>query len=297
LPSPSTAASGTSGTECESEEREYLEKLIISVGVVGGTYPPDVSPHLPLSPEEIAESAYEAHLAGAAIAHIHVRDDAGVPCHDLERYQKVIDLIGERCDMIVNLTTDLRDDDGANSLDLQPEIASFPGGTIHLGERVLWAPMSVLRSLAERFKAAGARPELEILHEGMIDNCAHLAEEGLLEEPLYFQFFLGVPGGAPATAKSLLHLVESIPPRSVWTVDGLGTASVGMVSMAIMLGGHARVGLEDTLEYRSGELAQSNAQLVRRVATLAEAFDRELASPPDARRILGLKGANTGARA
>ena len=132
----------------------------------------------------------------------------------------------------------------------------------------------------------------------MINNCVRLAGEGLLAEPLYFQFFLGVPGGAPATPKSLLHLVESIPAGSVWTVDGLGDASVGMVSMAIMLGGHARVGLEDTLEYRSGELAQSNAQLVSRVATIAEAFGRELASPADARRILSLKGASTtGARA
>ena len=105
-----------SGTESEVDKGDYVEKLIISVGVVGGTHTPDASPHLPLSPEEIAESAYEAHLAGAAVAHIHVRDDDGVPCHDLERYQKVIDLIGERCDMIVNLTTDLRDEDGAKSL-------------------------------------------------------------------------------------------------------------------------------------------------------------------------------------
>jgi 3-keto-5-aminohexanoate cleavage enzyme len=273
-----------------------VEKLIVSVGVVGGTHSPDASPHLPLSPEQIAESAYEAYLAGASIVHIHVRDDAGVPCHELERYQRVIDLISERCDLIVNLTTDLRDEDGANSLELRPELASFPGGTIHLGERVLWAPMSVLRSLAERFKAAGTRPELEILHEGMIGNCMQLAEEGLLAEPLYFQLFLGVPGGAPATPKSLLHLVESLPAGSIWTVDGLGAASVGMVSMAIMLGGNARVGLEDTLEYRSGELAVSNAQLVQRVATVAAAFDRELASPSDTRRILGLSGAARGVR-
>jgi 3-keto-5-aminohexanoate cleavage enzyme len=268
-----------------------VEKLIVSVGVTGGTHPPDASPHLPLSPEQIAESAYEAYRAGAAIVHVHVRDDAGNPCYELDRYRRVVDLLGERCDMVVNLTTDMRDPEGIRSLELEPELASFTAGTIHLGERVVWAPMSTLREVAARFLAAGTRPELEILHEGMIDNCVRLAREGLLAEPLYFQFFLGVPGGAPATPKALLHLVESIPPGSPWTVDGIGPDGPAMAALAIVLGGHARVGLEDQLEYADGQLATSNAQLVARVARLADELGRELATPADARRILGLKGA------
>ena len=125
----------------------------------------------------------------------------------------------------------------------------------------------------------------------MIGNCVLLCQGGSAHGALYFQFFLGVPGGAPATPKSLLHLVESIPAGSPWAVDGIGREGAAMAALAIVLGGHARVGLEDQLEYADGELATSNAQLVARVARLAAELGRELATPADARRILGLKGA------
>jgi 3-keto-5-aminohexanoate cleavage enzyme len=132
-----------------------------------------------------------------------------------------------------------------------------------------------------------------VFDEGMVGNCLRLRDEGLLEEPLYFQFVLGVPGGAAATAATLLHLLGRIPPGSEWSATGIGRHSVAIAMLAIVLGGHVRVGLEDSIYYRRGELATSNAQLVARVARLAEEAGRELATPAEARAILGLKGAGS----
>lgn len=271
-----------------------MEKLIISVGVTGGTHGPNASPHIPLTPEEIGESAYAAFEAGAAIAHIHVRDDQGFPCHDLERYRRVIEILASRCDMIVNLTTDLRHPDGVRSLSLRPSLASFPAGTVQLGEHAIVAPLPVLRKLAVAFRKAGTKPELEIFHEGMITNCCVLRDEALIDTPLYFQLYLGVPGLTPATPRNLLHLLLSLPTGCVWTVNGVGLANSAMAAMAVILGGHVRVGLEDQLHYRTGQLAESNAELVARVARIGNELEREIATPAEARRILGLAAVDHG---
>jgi 3-keto-5-aminohexanoate cleavage enzyme len=276
-----------------------MDPLIISVAVTGGEHGREATPHLPVTPAEIADSAYEAHVAGAAVAHLHVRDDAEQPVHDLARYAYVANRLRERCDMVVNLTTDpggeTTDEERPRSLDLEPELASFDAGTMSWGERVMNGSMPFLRNLASRMRETNTKPELEVFHDGMVSACLQLAGEGLIDAPPYFQFVLGVPGGAPATVQEILHLRSLIPPDSPWSVAGIGRHSLVTAMAAIPLGGHVRVGLEDQIYYRRGELATSNAQLVARIARLAEEFGRPLATPEDARRILGLKGAeNTG---
>jgi 3-keto-5-aminohexanoate cleavage enzyme len=147
-----------------------------------------------------------------------------------------------------------------------------------------------MRELAERTREFSVKPELEIFHEGMIQQCLQLAEEGLLDDPLYFQFLLGLDGGAPPDARSLIRLVDSLPSGSLWGVAGIGTrAGIDMVMLGMLLGGHVRVGIEDHPEYLPGRLATSNAELVDRVARLAGEYGREVATPDEARAMLGIE--------
>ncbi len=266
-----------------------MDKLIISVGINGGELTRDDTPYLPLTPEEIVESVVAAHAAGAATAHIHVRDAEGRPSNDLGIHADVIAGVRERCDVVLNLSTDVRRPGGDATLALRPEIASFPGGSTNYKDSILEAQLPNLRVLASRMREAGAKPELEIFHEGMIGQCLKLAADGLLDEPLFFQFLLGLDGGAPPDPRTLLRMVDSIPPEAVWCVCGIGTrAGVDMAMMGILLGGHVRVGIEDHIEYLPGELARTNAQLVERVVRLAGEYGREVATPDEARQILGL---------
>jgi 3-keto-5-aminohexanoate cleavage enzyme len=266
-----------------------MQKLIISVGINGGELTRAQSPHLPISPDEIVESVYGAYEAGASIAHVHARDEDGRPAHDLDLYRKIVEDVRARCGIIINLTTDARREGGFATLDLKPEIASFPGGTLNYGDGVLTATMPTLRSLAVAMRDAGSKPELEIFHDGMIGQCLTLIDEGLLDEPCFFQFILGMQHGSDADPRTLIHHVDSIPKGSPWLVCGVGNASVPMAALGIMLGGHVRVGLEDQIDYLPGELATSNAQLVARVVRLAAEFGREVASPGEAREILGIR--------
>jgi len=269
-----------------------MNALIISVGINGGELTREDTPYLPLSPAEITDSVEQAWKAGASVAHIHVRDQHGAPSTDVSIYREVVDRIRKRCDIVINLSTDMRhhDDVEFGVLQLDPELASFPGGSVNYNDGVLLATAPVLRRLASGMLASGVTPELEIFHDGMIGMCQELGEEGLLPEPAYYQFCLGLPGGAPAEPRTLLHLLEMIPNESPWSVVGLGSAGVPMAMMAIMLGGHVRVGLEDQIEYLPGELATSNAQLVARVVRIANECGRAIATPQDARRILHLTG-------
>jgi 3-keto-5-aminohexanoate cleavage enzyme len=270
------------------------EPLIISAAICGGEHTRAATPHLPQTPQEIADSAYGAYQAGAAIAHVHVWDEHGRPTQDLDLYREVYRLLGARCDMIVNVTTgpggQPPEDERLAPLALEPELASFDAGSLNFGDYVFLNSPQFLRRLAERMAQAGTKPELEIFDLGMIGNCRALAEEGLLPEPLHFQFVLGVPGGAPATAHTLLHLVDALPAGATWSATGIGRWSVRTVLLAMALGGHIRVGLEDSIYYRRGELATSNAQLVARVARIAAEAGRPLASTAETRAILGLKG-------
>jgi 3-keto-5-aminohexanoate cleavage enzyme len=271
--------------------RSQDHPLIITAAICGGVHGREANSHLPMTPEEIAASIRAARAAGAAIAHVHVWDEDGRPSPDPAYYREVYEQLD--CDIVVNLTTGPggtpTPDERLLALSLRPELASFDAGSLNFGDDVFVNDMPFLRRLAAEMREAGTRPELEIFDEGMIGNCLLLRDEGLLEEPLYFQFVLGVPGGAPARARTLLHLVESIPEESPWSVTGIGRGSVPMALHALALGGHVRVGLEDTVFFSAGRLATSNAELVERVAALARVAGREIATPDQARELLALR--------
>jgi 3-keto-5-aminohexanoate cleavage enzyme len=218
-----------------------------------------------------------------------------MPTHNLEYFDEIAQRVRGKCDMVLNFTTGgypgMDAEARMESLTLEPEVGSFDAGSMNFGPGVFLNPPDFLRELASRFLKYNVRPELECFDVGMIGNCLRLINEGLIEEPLWWQFVLGVPGGAPAEPKTLLHMVDMLPVGSQWSVIGIGRGQLPMNMLAIMLGGHVRTGLEDNIYYKRGVLAESNAQFVERLARLTREMGREVATPADARRLLGLRGA------
>ncbi len=273
-----------------------MEKVIITAAITGSRTPKEKSPYIPITPQEIADSAIDAVNAGAAIVHIHVRDlQTKLGTQDAQLYREVLDKIYSKVNPVVCLTTsgipgkNLGYEERFIPLQFKPELASFDAGSINVNDGVFLNPPDFLKQLALKMKEAGVKPELEVFDTGMIEYCKYLMNEGFLERPLHFQFVLGVRGGAAASAKTLLHMVELIPEDSTWSVIGIGKGQLPMVMMGLVLGGHVRVGLEDNIYYSKGRLAKSNAELVERVVRIAKEFGREVASPDDARNILSIK--------
>lgn len=273
-----------------------MDKLIITVGITGSRISRAQTPYIPILPEEIADSAVEAYEAGAAIVHIHVRDPkTGIGDQDHELFKQVVDSIRSRCDVVLCLTTsgipgrNLPPEQRMVPLELAPELASFDAGSINLGGYVFANPPDFLELLAQRMKEKGVKPELEIFDIGMIRTCVAMADKGLLDKPLHFQFVLGTPAGSPGTTKSLLDMLDLIPDDSTWSVIGVGRTQLPLSVIGMAMGGHVRVGLEDNIYYSRGVLAKSNAQLVERTVRIANEYGRELATPDDAREMLGLK--------
>ena len=270
------------------------DKIILSVATTGSWPTKAQNPALPVTPEEIAQAAVESWREGAAVVHVHVRDDAGKMSCDLSRFRRVKELIrGQGCDILINFSTSggvgrVGEEERFNSLTAGPELGSLDAGSMNFNERVFLNPPDFLEELAKRMSAAHVKPEIEVFDSGMIGNALALERKGLLQSPLWWQFVLGVKGGAPATARSLLHLVDSVPAGSLWSVCTVGVRQLSMNVLAIAMGGHARTGMEDNLYYRRGELARSNAQLVARLTRIARECGREPATPAEAREILGL---------
>jgi 3-keto-5-aminohexanoate cleavage enzyme len=273
-----------------------MDKLIISVATTGSWTTRAQTPHVPLTPAEIAQQAVDSWRAGAAIVHIHVRDDEGIITCDPARYAEVRERIrAAGCDLILNFSTGggagrTTDEERLAPVRLGPEIASFDAGSTNFGERVFINSPSFLTQLAAEIREHGVKPEIECFDAGMVTTALRMADEGLLERPLYFQFVLGVRGAAPATVQQLSYMVGMLPPGAPWSVCAVGRHQLPMNMAAIIMGGHARTGLEDNIYYRRGELATSNAQLVERVARLARELGREVASPDEARALLDLPG-------
>lgn len=272
-----------------------MEKLIISVGITGSRITRQQTPYIPITPEEIAQSGIEAWRAGASILHIHVRDPkTGLGTQDYALFKEVVDRIRGETDAILCLTTsgipgrNLEYRERLIPLALQPEMVSFDAGSINMRENVFLNPPDFLEMLAKETLAKGIKPELEVFEAGMVETCIRYMEKGLLKPPLHFQFVLGVIGGMSATAKSLLHLSEIIPSGSTWSVIGIGPGQLPMAMMAMTMGGHVRVGLEDNIYYSKGVLAKTNAELVERIVRISKEFGREIATPSEAMGILNL---------
>lgn len=269
-----------------------MSKLIITAAIVGAEITRNEQPNLPITPDELAAEAYRCYQAGASICHLHVRNDDGTPTQNRDRYDETIRKIRERCDIIVQVSTGgavgMSADERLQPVSLKPEMATLTCGTVNFGNDVFWNPPAHLERFATELKQYGVRPEFEIFDSGMIANALRLAKLELVEAPFHFDFVLGVPGALPASPRNLQFLVESIPEGSTWSVAGIGRNQLPMATLAIVMGGHVRVGFEDNIYYRKGELATSNAQLVERVVRIANELDRQVANPQEAREILGI---------
>jgi 3-keto-5-aminohexanoate cleavage enzyme len=288
-----------------------MEKLIITVAVTGSLTTRDQNPHIPYTPEEIAASTVEACRAGASVVHLHVRETStGKPVQDVELFRKTIRLIRRECDIVINASTGggpgMTFDERigiipalSTNRETKPEMASLNSGSINFGilsrknrEFVLDAvqlnPWSQLLRFADTMKKYGVKPESEIYEAGMVNNVKVLQEIGAIDAPLHFQFVLGVMGGMQATVENLVFLRSVVPQGSTWSLCTVGLDIFTLGPVAIAAGGHVRVGLEDTVHVAKGKLAQSNAEIVSKIAGIAREMGREIATPKEARRILHL---------
>jgi 3-keto-5-aminohexanoate cleavage enzyme len=273
-----------------------MKKLIITAAITGSRISRETTPYIPITPEEIVHSAVECRRAGASMVHIHVRDPkTGLGTQDLSLYQQVLDPIREHTDLIICVTTsgipgrNLPAEERLGPLVFGPEVASFDGGSINLGDSVFMVSPEFMKVAAKRMMEMDVKPEIEIFDVGMMVACLRMQEQGFFKEPLHFQFVLGTPWGSPATPRTLIHLQEFLPENSTWSVAGIGKGHLPMSMMALIMGGHIRVGMEDNIYYNRGQLAKTNAEFVERIVRLAQEYGRDVASPQEAREILGLK--------
>lgn len=270
-----------------------MSKVIITAALTGAEVTKDLQPALPVTPDEIAAEALLCYQAGASIVHVHARDAEGNPTQDYAVYKEIIDKIAALCPIIVQPSTGgatwHTPEQRLQPVDLCPEMATLSAGTCNFGPEVFMNTEENIEIFALKMKAKGVKPEIEVFERGMITNALKLVKKGVLEMPLHFDFVLGVPGACPGEAEDLLHMVRSIPEGCTWTVAGVGRYETPLALMAIAMGGHVRVGFEDNIYYNKGELATSNAQLVARVARIAVEAGRGVATPDEARQILGLK--------
>jgi len=266
--------------------------LIITVAAVGAELTPDQTPHLPITPEQLGETAALCRQAGASMIHVHCRQDDGRNTADPARFGAAMAAIRARSDLIVQFTTGgaigMTVAERAAPLQVRPEMATLTCGTVNFGDDIFENSFPIMRGILAEIVRCGARPELEIFDAGHLTNAKRLAAEGLLELPAHVDFVLGVPGGLDASVRNLVHLVEALPPGCTWSVAGIGRDQLPMAMVAIAMGGHVRVGLEDNIYYAKGRLAR-NDELVARVARIAGELGRPVATPGEARALLRLQ--------
>jgi 3-keto-5-aminohexanoate cleavage enzyme len=250
------------------------------------------NPALPTSPEEIAAAVAEAHQEGAAVAHIHLRDSQQRPTADLGIARRVMELIADRCGILIQMSTgvglDVPFEDREKLVELRPRMATLNPCSMSFGEGEFRNPPAGVRRLAARMRDLGVKPELEIYDTGHLQACLRLRDEGLLGEPLQFSIVLGVRGGMAATADNLVMMVRQLPAGAVWQVIAIGRANLELTAIGLALGGNARAGMEDTLHLRKGELTPGNQPLVARAAQLARDLDRAVASVAETEDLLRL---------
>lgn len=271
-----------------------MDKLIITAALCGAETTRDDNPNLPLTVEEIAQAGIQAAQAGASILHLHMRDEAGVPSQDPRLFEEAQTIIRKESDVILQFSTGgavgMALEERMGPLSLKPEMATLTTGTVNFGQEVFYNPPQYMETFAQKMKELGIKPELEIFEAGMIRNALYLLRKGWINEPLHFDLVMGVPGGIGGEVRDLLYLVESLPEGASWSVAGIGKYELPLSVMAILLGGHVRVGFEDNIFFARGVLARSNAQLVSRIKRIAQELGREVATPTQARGILKITG-------
>lgn len=270
-----------------------MEKLIITAAICGAEVTKEHNPSVPYTVEEIGNEAESAYKAGASIIHLHVREDDGTPTQDKARYKACMDEILKRCpDVIVQPSTGgsvgMTDEERLQPTELSPEMATLDCGTCNFGgDSVFTNTENTIKNFGRLMIERGVKPEIEVFDKGMVDYAIKYAKQGFIKEPMHFDFVLGVQ--MAASVRDLNFMVESIPVGSTWTVSGIGRHELPMAAVAIVMGGHVRVGFEDNIYVEKGVIAKTNGELVEKVVKIANELGREIATPNEAREILGLK--------
>jgi 3-keto-5-aminohexanoate cleavage enzyme len=273
---------------------------ILTAAIVGAETTRAENPHLPLTADELGEEAARCAQAGASVIHLHVRDDAGRASQDTERFRAAIRAIRKRTDVIIQTSTggavgmsvaERAGPLGCTGADA-PEMATLNVGTINFGDDVFMNKAADTAEMAQRIRAHGATPEVEVYDAGHLDIAMKLLKDGLIDAPLHLQFVLGVRGALSATERNLEFLVErmaELPAGCSWGVAGIGKHQLSMADLAIQWGGNARVGLEDNIYVSKGVLAEGSAPLVQQAVERCRARGRAVATVAEARQMLGLK--------
>ena len=272
-----------------------MEKLIITAAICGAEVTKEQHPAVPYTVEEIVREAKSAVDAGAAIVHLHVREDDGTPTQSKARFKECIDAIYKVCpDVILIPSTGgavgMTAEERLQPTELFPEMATLDCGTCNFGDDVFENTMPMMRDFGKRMLENNIKPEYECFEMGHLDTVLNMAKKGQVPgAPMQFNFVLGVPGCTPATVSNLCWLVNAIPAGSTWTATGIGRHAFTLAAPAIAMGGNVRVGFEDNLYLERGVLAKSNGELVAKVVRIAKELGRPIATSAEAREILGLK--------
>lgn len=287
-----------------------MSKVIVTVAVIGSRPSREQNPYIPLTPEEIADSAYDCFNEGASIVHVHVRDlKTQKRSMDTHLYARVMERLRTKCPMIINLTTGVggqlavgpdNQPDMNKSLmaspekrvehvlKLKPDFCSLDIGSLNTRTGVFINYEPVVDKMAELIKHSGVKPEVEIFDFGHIQIAQRLMKLGLIEKNAHFQLCMGTKTGVPATPKMAVTLSEALPLGCTWSIFGVGMSQFPMAAMGALLDGHVRVGFEDNLYLRKGQLAKSNAELVRQAVQIIRSLQKDVASVAEAREALSL---------
>lgn len=272
-----------------------MEKLIITAAICGAEVTQEQNTAVPYTVEQIVREAKSAVDAGAAIVHLHVREDNGKPTQSRERFRECIDAIYQVCPNVILIPSTggavgMSAEERLQPTELFPEMATLDSGTCNFGDEIFDNTMPMMRAFGKRMMENNIKPEYECFEMGHLDTVLNMVRKGELPgHPLQFNFVLGVPGCTPATVPNLCWLVNAIPAGSTWTVTGIGRHAFPMAAAAIAMGGNVRVGFEDNLYLSKGVLAKSNGELVEKVVRIANELNRPVANSDEARAILGLK--------
>jgi 3-keto-5-aminohexanoate cleavage enzyme len=280
-------------------------KVIITCALTGGIHGKEANPNLPEQPDEIVAQGIAAWRAGAAILHVHARNPDGSNTMDSAIYGELHRRLCEQTDAVIQLTTGgspvLPVNERLNTVLLNPEMCSLNMGLLNFfirGQRVFFSNhREDIERFAKEMRRRGVKPELEVYNMGMIEEAEHLIGAGLLDPPYLINYVLHTPtqGGLRGTPINLLEMVRRLPPNTLCNVSSMGRTQLPITTIAIAMGLHARVGMEDNVYYRKGELVQANAQLVERTVRIARELQREPATPDDVRQAFGLRGRTLGA--
>ena len=271
-----------------------MEKVILTAAICGAEVTKEHHKNVPYTVSEIADEAKRACDAGAAIIHLHVREDDGRPTQSAQRFKECMDAIRAKCaDVIIQPSTGgaagMSNEERLQPLTLDPEIATLDCGTLNFGEQDIFVnTISTIKEFAQQMLDKKIKPEIEVFDRSMINTALYLLKKGYILAPMHFNMVMGVVGGIGATLSEFSFLKDSLPEGSTFTAAGIGRHQFNVAAMAAITGGHIRVGFEDNIYIEPGVLAESNGQLVEKAVRIARELGRQPASPAEARSILNL---------